>query len=399
MSTARTLLAAFVAILVPLLFTVRADAQTRGKDERCPWCGEDPERMRAAGVVSHGPLPIGDKGGAFLVETLPTSRWVFLETAHLRWASAMGEVSVDQKDRERVEAELSRLRAVLPEVPVKPKRLDPWLRLHLLAMKGEELYARFQQVVRVADADFPAAPDKRKPNAPYMGIGPYLGELDKFEVVLHPSRRNHQTFTESFSGVAVADSFRWHFPGLHKLIVSVPAEDSDLREDRWLWPHVAHNLSHAFYCAFKHFAYDPPVWLDEGLALALEKEIEYESQTLEGEEGGHGDRRGPSDFAAHAARIAGGSKQKTLAQLWTAKDYGELGVDGLVQVWSISRFLLEEHGEAYARFLGGVKAQLDAEGRQSGDDLPGLERRLLQELFGWSPADLDRAWAEWARKR
>lgn len=396
------LVARFAVLSVVAVAQGIASAQGRSvKDEaeRCPWCGEEPERMRAAGVVSHGPLALADKGSEHLVATLPASRWVFLETAHLRWASSLGETSVDQKDRERVEAELARLRAVLPEVPVKPKRLDPWLRLHLLAMKGEEFHARFQALLRVSDADFPAAPDQRKPGAPYMGIGPYLGELDKFEVVLHPTRRNHQTFTESFSGVVVTDSFRWHFPGLHKITVSVPAEDADLRQDRWLWPHVAHNLSHAFLSAYKHFAYDPPAWLDEGLALALEKEIEYESHTIEGAEGGHDDRRGPSDFAAHARRLAASTKRKTLAQLWAAKDFGELEIDGLVQVWSITRFLLDEHGDAYARFLGGVKGQLDASGLQSGADLPGLQRRLLQEHLAWTPADLDAAWAEWARKR
>src|SRR5262245_34678845 len=99
--------------------------------------------MQAAGVVSHGPFALAEGKSDDVVATLPTSQWIFLETAHLRWASCLGEDTIEMRDRERVEAELARLRAWLPEVPVKPKKLDPWLRLHLFAMKGEDFYARF----------------------------------------------------------------------------------------------------------------------------------------------------------------------------------------------------------------------------------------------------------------
>jgi hypothetical protein len=382
-----------LATLVLSTLAVFAPAQSKkaAKDDACPYCKNDPALMKAAGVVSHGPLPIADKSTTELTALLPASQWLFLETAHLRWASCLGETNVSQKERERVDAELARLRAALPDVPLKPKKLDPWLRLHLFAMKGEELYTRFQSIVKVTDADFPEAP---RVEPPYMGIGKFLGERDKFEVVLHLTRANHQRFTESFSGVLVSDSFRWHFPGLHKLLISVPAEDADLREDRWLWPHVVHNLAHVFLWAYKHFAYDPPVWLDEGLALALEKEAEPESHTLEGEEGAYNDARGPSDFGARAKKLGAG-KSKTLAQLTAAKMYSELGLDGMVQSWSITRFLMEAHADKYADFLGRIKGQLDEKGLQTGADLPDLQRNALKDIWGWTSADLDAAWQAW----
>lgn len=386
MKFASMVVAAAVALASP-------QARKAEKASVCPHCKNEPALMQAAGVVSHGPMPIADKTSVELAVLLPASEWLFVETAHLRWASCLGETSVSNRERERVEAELARLRAALPDVPVKPKKLDPWLRLHLYAMKGEELYARFQQIVRVSDADFPEAP---RIEPPYMGIGKFLGEQNKFEVVIHQTRANHRRFTESFSGVLVNDSFRWHFPGIHKLLVSTPAEDSDLREDRWLWPHVVHNLTHVFLWAYKHFAYDPPCWLDEGLALALEKEAEPESHTLEGEEGAYSDARGPSDFGERARKLAASSKSATLAQLSSAKMYSELGLDGMVQSWSITRFLMEEHPEKYADFLGRIKGQLDANGLQTGANLPDLQRNALKDIWGWTSADLDTAWRAWA---
>jgi len=366
--------------------------QGRGDDEVCPWCKNDPALMAAAGVVSHGPIAIGPRGSADIVEKLVAKQWIFLETAHLRWASSMGPAAVDQKDKERVEAELARLRKVLPDVPAKVKRLDPWLRLHLFAMRGEELYARFQSLLGVTDADFP---ESRKADGPYMGDGRFLGEKDKFEVVIHTSRASHYAFTEDFTGVRVADSFRYHVPEKHKLIVSVPAEDADLREDRWLFPHVAHNLSHVFFVAYKHFSYDPPIWLDEGLAHAIEKEIEPLSQTTDGEEGSLRDTKGPTNWQATAHELVLKKKAANTATLMHVKEFGELDMDANVVGWSRVRFLLEAHPQAFARFLGGIKGQLDAQGYPSGTDLPSLQRNLLKELWGWTPADFDAAWEAW----
>jgi hypothetical protein len=387
-----------VLLLLPALAAWGRPARAQ---QSCPYCGDDPAVMAAAGVVSHGPLPIGAPtedgrpGSAWIVERLPAAQWTFLETQHLRWASALGEERVTQKDRERVEAELARLRAVLPTVPEKVRKLDPWLRLHLLAMRGEELYARFQALLGVSDGDFPA---RRQPEGPFMGDGPYLGEREKFEVVIHARRNTHQELTASFCGVRVTDSLRWHLNPPHKLIVSIPAEDSDLAHDRGLFPHVAHNLSHLFLCAYKHFSYDPPIWLDEGLAHAIEKEIDPESTTTDGEEGAMRDTKGPSDWWEAARKLAASGKAATFAQLLHARSFGELDMDAQVVAWSIVRFLMDAHPEAFAAFLGGVKGQLDSQGYPDGSDLPGLQRRLLKDLLGWTPADLDAAWGEWAQQ-
>ncbi|MEO6708161.1 MAG: hypothetical protein ABIP42_01205, partial [Planctomycetota bacterium] len=234
--------------LALLLLLALGSFSPQGKtpDDVCPWCKNDPAVMAKAGVISHGPIPIGPKGSADIAANYSGSQWVFLETAHLRWGSNLGSINVDLKDKARVESELARLRLLLPSVPEKIKKLDPFLRLHLFAMRGEEFFARFQSLLHVTDADFPA---QRQAKGPYMGNGRFLGESDKFEVVIHHLRATHVPFTQSFSGAGVTDSVRWHFKESHKLIVSVPAEDADLRQDRWLFPHIAHNLSHLFLCA------------------------------------------------------------------------------------------------------------------------------------------------------
>jgi hypothetical protein len=360
----------------------------------CPWCKNDPALMKAAGIVSHGPIPIGPKGSAWIVSNLPTTQWVFLETAHIRWASSLGTCNVEMEDKQRVLAELARLKLVLPTVPDEPKRLDPFLRLHLFAMKGEEFYARFQKLLGVTDADF--AP-QTKTGQPYMGAGPFLGEKDKFELVIHASRATHSLFTKEFAGVTVPDALRYHLKEQHKMIASVQAEDPDLKKDKWLFPHVVHLLSHLCLCAYKHFNYDPPLWLDEGLALCMEKEIDPASTTLEGEEGGKVMVHGPKDWWVGTRKMVADGDQRRLGQLLVLKELSQLDEDSKLTCWSMLRFLIDVHGEKLAPFLGGVKGQLDEKGAPSSTDLPELQRKLMKDLWGWNPVSFDDAWTTWVR--
>ncbi|MBK7878347.1 MAG: hypothetical protein IPJ77_22050 [Planctomycetes bacterium] len=381
-----SLVAAVFALVLPL------DAAQKAKSDVCPWCKNDPELMKNAGIVSHGPMPIGPKGSEEIVAKLPAAQWVFLETAHLRWASSLGPCNVELEDKKRVMAELARLKQVLPTVPDELKKLDPFLRLHLFAMKGEEFYARFQKLLAVTDADFP---ESRQATGPYMGNGRFLGEKDKFEVVIHSTRANHRLFVVDFAGTAPTDALRWHLKDEHKMIASVPAEDPDLKKDKLLFPHVVHNLSHLFFDAYKHFSYDPPLWLTEGLALCMEKEIEPTSTTNEGEEGGKSDVRGPRDWNAAVKKLVAAGKQKRLAQLLPMKEVSELDEESKLTAWSMVRFLLDAHPEKTAQFLGGVKGQLDAQGIPTGRDLPDLQRKLLKDLWDWNPVTFDEAWTGW----
>ncbi len=386
----------FTRLVMLLILALSAlGAQSKSQAEICPWCKNDPAVMAKAGVISHGPITIGPKGSADIIANYSATQWVFIETAHLRWASSLGPATVDLKDKARVEAELARLRLVLPSVPEKVKKLDPFLRLHLFAMRGEEFYTRFQLLLRVSDADFPA---QRQQKGPYMGNGRFLGEADKFEVVIHNTRATHVPFSQSFTGAGVPDSVRWHFRDLHKLIVSVPAEDPDLRQDRWLFGHVAHNLSHLFFCAYKHFNYDPPIWLDEGLAHAMEKEIDPESNTTDGEEGTLRDKSGPADWTKAAKQIELTNKDRSLADLLHAKEFAQLDMNANIMAWSKVRFLMETEPEKFARFLGIVKGQLDAKGVPNGQNLDDLQRNALRDLWSWSPADFDTAWRAWIKR-
>lgn len=378
--------------LVTLSFSAAPD-----DEESCPYCLEDPERMAAIGVVSHGPFPIARGSSEDLLELPAGHGWRFLETEHMRFASNLGPGRLNADLREQFADELDFLREHCPEVPERPRRLDPWLRLHVQALLCEQLYERFLAVVQHSDEDFPTEP--RRLGDTYMGNGPYLGEMDKYEVVWHNRRSTHQTFTRTHMGMQVTDALRWHFSPEHKHTASIPAEDSDLASDEWLHPHTAHLLTQMFLAGFKDFSYDPPVWVDVGLAHAFERSIHPESTTLEGDEGGAPHRGDHMNWEGRDARLARKRDAPNFARLLALQTYGQLDLDLHIIAWSYTRFLMEAHPDEFARFLGAIKAQLDENENPTGRDLVGLQRRLLRELWDWTPAQLDAAWKEWVAEQ
>lgn len=371
-----------------LLCAAAAPAAQRQQADVCPWCAEG--RPELAAALGHGPMPLLGADSEAFAAAYDESAWRFLETPHFRFASSLGDENLSSRDLLRLEADLARLREAFPKLPARPRKLDPWLRLHWMALRAESFYARFQTLLRVTDADFPAA----RGDGPFMGDGPFLGEKEKFEVVLHEARETHFRVTEEQTGVRVTDTMRWHSRAPHKLVVSIPAVDSDLRQDRWLLPHVVHNLSHMLFAAYKHFSYDPPVWLDEGLAHAMEREVEPESWTREGEEGTFRERGRARPWDEQVKALVARGKAPSVAALLRLHTIGELDEDAHACCWSLARFLLDRHAEQFAALLGGIKGQLDERGYPSGKDLPTLQRRLLQELWSWTPIDLDAAWRD-----
>lgn len=394
----RALLLVLCSILAAFAASATGPAPApQGAPEPCPWCRDEPGRMAAFGVVSHGPFPFAKGASADIAAMLPSgTAWHTLETAHLRLISNLPAQRVRAQDVEELEALLGPLREKLPDLPKKLRELDPWLRLHLIALRTEAFYARFQTLLGVSDDDFPL---ERKLGEPYMGGGKFLGEKDKFELLFHQRRATHQMFTREVLGLTVTDALRWHFSPQHKMFASIPAEDPDLAMDRYLVPHTVHLLAHLFLCAYKDFSYDPPIWLDEGLAHAMERELRSESTTIDGDEGSGPHRGGHQDWKNADRALVRRGRTTPLAVLLRKGSFSELSQDEHKQVWSLVTFLYREHPQAFARLLGGVKGQLDEQGLPTGEDLPGLQRRLFREHFDWTLAEVDAAWIHWVGER
>lgn len=388
----RPRMAVFMLVLAAILLPADAAAGQGRKKTKLP----EPRPWSEAGILSAEVQPIGDPSMPAFATTYPGKEWLYLETVHCRIASSMGEQNISKKDRLRMAPELDQLRLYFPTLSKLPKKLTAEQYLFLTGMRLEKLYSGVQDILGVKDSDFPSSRAAQQGQGAYMGDGPYLGEREKFEFVLHAKIDTHEEFTYQQRGLRVRDSVRWHNRAPSKLILSMPTQDSDLRQDRWMWPHLAHNAAHMLLDGYKFFAYDSPLWLAEGLALYIEKRVEPESWTREGGEGVFFERERSKDWAGEVRKIARKGKHTPFANLMRANGPADLDRTAHLTAWSFTEYLIQVHPTKYATLLGELKAQLDEQGYPTGRNMLDLQRKQFKQIWGLTPKQMEEAWLLWA---
>ena len=128
-------------------------------------------------------------------------------------------------------------------------------------------------------------------------------------------------------------------------------------------------------------------------------EVEPTFTTIQGEEGSFRDIKAPEDWWKETLKLERRDKHPTLAQLMDFKNFGDMKMDQNVSAWSRVRFLIDEHPDAFAAFLGDLMGQLDERGYPSGHDLLGVQRRLLEEHLDCNPVAFDDRWRAWLGTR
>lgn len=232
----------------------------------CEYCGGDPERMAAAGIVSHGGFEFG-RTDTFAVDRQLANcdiRWI--ETEHFEIGFAGPPYSVSGKEKKPILAELTALAEVLPDVKPKTKKLDPWLRAHMYAVRAEAQYRRFLEVMQVDQSVFPDGKTQWNGRGTYWGEGPHVGQKGKFELLIVPGEGDLTTYLKEQFGLHQKVTNRWNVMDRDSINVTIHLRQADLKKDIALHAHVAFNLAHNLLDGFKHYNYDTPVWIHEGLA-------------------------------------------------------------------------------------------------------------------------------------
>jgi len=67
----------------------------------CPACANELERLSGLSAVSHGPLTIAGVRDSELGERW-YGEWIFLETAHFKFASSLGPQALNAKERKEL---------------------------------------------------------------------------------------------------------------------------------------------------------------------------------------------------------------------------------------------------------------------------------------------------------
>lgn len=362
-----------------------------------PYTGGDPALMAAAGVVSYGGFEFAREDTKGVEKLLGVVDVKWLETAHFEVGFGLGPYKLRQEERKKVQAELERLAQKLPKVNPKQTTLDPWLRAHLFAQRLEDAYAEFLALVELTDADFP---DGKTPyvvgqSAPYMGEGPYLGQKGKFEVLILPSEASLVTYLRHYFGLGMRRTQRWNLPERGTLSMTMHEAQGRLRVDTALHGHVVFNASHLFLEALRHYSYDAPRWLQEGLAHWMERRVSPLYNSFDGDEGSAPEMTSKSNWEAETKKLVAGGNAPRLGEMVGFTTYGEFRIEHHFTTWSMVDYLVREHRAGFGRLLKGIKGLLDEQGFADGSRLANTQRELFRSEFRMTYQQFDEAWRTW----
>lgn len=378
------------------LFAAVASAQRKNEPTSCPYCEGDPETMAKAGIVSHGGFAFGKEDGTNKVDAVLAScdvKWI--ETTHFEIGFALGPHKVKQDEKEKIRAELARLALVLPNVDVKEKILDPWLRAHLYAQRVEEIYRRVSETLQVKDEDFPPPKTVWDRTGKYMGTGPHLGQTGKYEVLIVPAEANLTTYLQHQFGLVTKKTQRWNLVATDTLSVTIHTGEDNLREDEGLHGHLGFNLAINLLDGYKHYSYDTPIWIREGFGHFIEREIGIKFNSFDSAEGGIAQTTRKAKWEPEVRRLVAGGKPPRMAELMSMKEYSDLTLDRHYATWSMVQYLITVKPNEWAAFNGALHGITDSQGLPRVENMGDVHRDLFKQHLGVSYTEFDKAWSDW----
>ena len=360
-----------------------------------PYTKGDRAAMEAAGIVSFGPFRFGDDLTSERVASiLGGEPLIWMETLHFRLGSTLEEIALpdDPIERKRLGGELERLRERLRGLKGKPKKIDPWLRLHLYAQRVEDLYAEFQRSFALTDAGAP--PDESATSAPFLGM------KEKFSVLLLQRPSTLARFTNVLCGEAWETSYRYYFAKTGGLFVGFAFESlgEGIRTDLTLQYALTFLLTENLYDGFRGYDYLGPIWWRDGLARWFARRVDERCLLY---------TAGKDDFIRDEeearwepkvrARVEKGAAPSTAEMLaWPDPENWEFAQH--MMAWSRVDFVMHKEPPKRRAFLLALQEPMGlAQGAPSAEAQAQHFDRALQAL-GYDPGgstDFDRDWAAW----
>jgi hypothetical protein len=376
-----------------------------------PYTKNDKQLMDALGYVSYGPFEFGSIAGkpvttADIDKFLSYDQILWVETRHFRIGTSLRDYTVpfEPETKAKIRGELTRLVEKLPSGRVNPKalRLDPWLRLHLIAMRMEDLYADVQSWLGVKDADFP---QKRGEviagKGTYMGYGPFMGQDNKYLIFLPEKGTTYLDYLKRYIGRTGRFGQRWNFKEVGSLFYGIGGdmEDGRLKHDTAMHSHLCFNIAHNLIDGFRFYSYDLPVWIKEGIGHWFQRQVSEKWNDFDQNEGNLADMKTLWRWQPETRQLLTNGKGAPLSEVMKWRDYGEIKFDDHVLIWSRIDFMMSMGKERFSKFMFLVKGRVEP-GTWLPDmkDLVGATRDALQEAYQLSPLSFDEKWKEWVIK-
>ena len=172
--------------------------------------------------------------------------------------------------------------------------------------------------------------------------------LSIIELFQYPTVESLATYLKEQFGLLVKQTQRWHVISTGTMSVTIHTAEGGLREDAALHGHLAFNLTINLLDAYKHYSYDTPLWIREGLGHFVEREISPEFNSFDSSEGAVADVSRKSDWDAEVKKLLAKDKAPRMAELVGLKSYAEFDLRHHFTTWSMVSYLVEARPEAFA---------------------------------------------------
>ncbi|MFO1011335.1 MAG: hypothetical protein U1F29_14815 [Planctomycetota bacterium] len=397
-----------LGLLLALGVSRAAGAQSSSGDDKDeafekvdPYTKGDSAAMDKAGYVSFGPFPFVEGIKTQDVEeALGGIRVLWVETEHFKVGSTLRSYKLknDPKEEKALTEELKRLKTKLPTIKPLKGKLDPWLRLHLYAMRLEAEYEHFESTFGLTAADFD--PKTRGADVDF-GPGPYLGMESKFTVLLCEKQASVGRFLKRFLDRESPNWQRWHFPGGSRFL-GISAEclkDFNFDFDLALHATVASEVVQNFLEGFRGTALDTPLWFKVGYAHTRARAVD-ERFTLSAV--GTNRHDGDEDAARWEPRVYGLVFNKA-AKPWKDtlawSQWDDLKAQGHLIAWSRVEWLLQRKDVKLRELLLALTGTLrDVPENERAAAVLARHEKAFQASIGKSLADAEAEWRQYVLK-
>jgi len=383
---------------VPDLPPEDRDSTPEAFPEVDPYTEGDDELLERLGYLGHGPFATAGPSTSLEIErVLGGVPILWVETEHFQLASTLRTYRLpgDKQENDKLAEELEQLEERLGRLKPPRNELDPWLRLHLYAQRLEELYADFCRTFGVDAEDF-------GPEVEGGGEGPYLGQREKFLVLVLQKSSSLGRFTRRFTGEEQDFAYRFGFTD-GGYVFAVAAEallDAGLDLDASLHCYVAWSVVTNFCDAYRKSWGRVPPWFKYGLSHRASREIDPRWALYEGAEVLNDLREDAWRWQPRVRGLVVNEVFPPWGEMLAWKDWSEMNQRAHMMAWSCVDWLLEREDARPAAFLAAVTDPLpEGVWQVAPEESLARQRAGLEAAFGSSVEDLDSAWRKHVKRR
>lgn len=392
------------------LFTLATSVDHRRPEpEDCSTCRGEPATMARLKVESHGDFRFARTDSKMVEEIFDDTDVYWIEGEHVKlgfadvmftmWPHNGGPPSGNTDDAPRPNDRPMR------SLANGALAYEPYARAHAYLERAENLYTRIQDVLRVEDSDFPKVNEYGKklpfkdPDHPYMGEGPFLGQRAKYELLIMPGKVQYDAYAKSSDGLQNNGVNLQMIEDTDAISVSLHLMDGSMWDDDGVTGYMLHHMTHAFLTGYKHNAYPTPVWIQEGLAHALEREnsplyTSFCGTDLASEAGSK-----TNDWTGEMSEILRKRKKPYLESLLNKASVHAFTYEDHIMAWSMVRFFLEKHPDEFAALNADLRGIGQGRRRIGMPQVNVAHLNAFDKHLNMNYAKFDKDWSKWAKKQ